>query len=85
MDCRVYSLTYINLCLWAIKWTGFGFGASNGCVAHFPTLGLSFGWLERFSSHPPNEPKVGLFSKLLFLEIVVYLENVFDVGFVPCL
>ena len=34
----------------------------------------------------PDEPRVvGLFSKSLFLEIVVYLENVFEVGFVPCL
>ena len=32
-----------------------------------------------------DEPMVGLFSKSLFSEIVVYLENVFDVGFMPCL
>ena len=29
----------------------------------------------------PDEPRVGLFSKSLFSEIVVYLENVFEVGF----
>ena len=52
VDCRVYSPTFINFCSWAIKWTGFGFGAVNGCVAQFPTLGLSFGWLERFSDRP---------------------------------
>ena len=52
MDCRVYSPTYINLCPWAIKWTGFGFGVVNGHVAQYPTLGLSFGWLERFSDRP---------------------------------
>ena len=33
----------------------------------------------------PDEPRVGLFSKSLFSKIVVYLENVFEVGFVPCL
>ena len=52
MDCRVYSPLFINFCLWAIKWTGFGFGAVNDRVAQFPTLGLSFGWLERFSDRP---------------------------------
>ena len=30
----------------------------------------------------PDEPRVGLFSKSLFSAIVIYLENVFDVGFV---
>ena len=43
VDCRVYSPTFINFYLWAIKWTSFGFGALNGHVAQFPTLGLSFG------------------------------------------
>ena len=33
VDCRVYSPTFINLCSWAIKWTGFGFEAVNGRVA----------------------------------------------------
>ena len=32
-----------------------------------------------------DEPRIGLFSKSLFLKIFVYLENVFEVGFVPCL
>ena len=32
-----------------------------------------------------DEPRVGLFSKSLFSKIVVYLENVFELGFVPCL
>ena len=32
-----------------------------------------------------DEPKVGLFLKSLFPKIVIYLENVFEVGFVPCL
>ena len=32
-----------------------------------------------------DEPRVGLFLKSLFLEIVVYLKNVFKVGFVSCL
>ena len=68
MDCRVYSSTFFNLCLWVIKWTGFGFGAVNGHVAWFPTLGLSFGWLEQFS----DRPRMNL--GLVFFKIVVF-EN----------
>ena len=49
-----------------------------GTISHirteFRVIGTVFG-------PPPNEPRVGS----LFSKIVVYLENVFEVGFVPCL
>ena len=32
-----------------------------------------------------DELRVGLFLKSLFSETVVYLENMFEVGFLPCL
>ena len=51
-----------------------------GIISHirieFRVVGTVFGL---------SPAKVGLFSKSLFSEIVVYLENVFEVGFVPCL
>ena len=61
MDCRVYSSTFINFCLWAIKWTGFGFGAINDRVAQFPTwvVGTVFG---------PSRMNLGFFV----FEIVVF-------------
>ena len=53
-----------------------------GTVSHigteFRVVGMVFG-------PSLDEPRIGLFSKSLFLEIVVCLENVFEVGFVSCL
>ena len=72
MGCRVYSPNFINFYPWAIKWTGFFFGAE------FRVVGTVF-------EPSSDELRVGLFLKSLFPEIVVYLENMFEVGFVPCL
>ena len=63
---------------------GFWFwGCKRACgiVSHikieFRVVGTIFG--------PSSYVRVGLFSKSLFSEIVIYLENVFEVGFMPCL
>ena len=53
-----------------------------GKVSH---IGTEFQVVGTVFGPSLDEPRVGLFSKSLFLEIVVYLENVFEVGFVPCL
>ena len=53
-----------------------------GIVSH---IGTEFRVVGTVFGPSLDEPRVGLFSKSLFLEIVVYLENVFEVGFVPCL
>ena len=53
-----------------------------GTVSH---IGTEFGLVGTIFGLSSNEPRVGLFSESLFLEIIVYLENVFEVGFVPCL
>ena len=48
-------------------------GTVSNIGTEFRVVGTVFG-------PSPDEPRVGLFS-----EIAVYLENVFEVGFVPCL
>ena len=64
---------------------GFWFwGRKRPCGA-FSHIGTEFQVVGTVFGSSSNEPRVGLFSKSLFLEIVVYLENVFEVGFVPCL
>ena len=49
-----------------------------GTTSH---IGTEFRVVGTVFESSPDEPRVGLFSKSLFLEIVVYLENVFEVGF----
>ena len=53
-----------------------------GTISH---IGTEFRVVGTVFGPSPDEPRVGLFSKSLFSEIIVYLENVFEVGFVPCL
>ena len=53
-----------------------------GTVSHIGTEFQVVGTVFRPS---PDELRVGLFLKSLFSEIVVYLENVFEMGFVPYL
>ena len=53
-----------------------------GIVSH---IGTEFRVVGTIFGPSPDEPRVGLSSKSLFLEIVIYVENVFEVGFVPCL
>ena len=74
MNCKVYSSIFINFCLWAIKWTGFGFGVINGRVAQFPTLGLSFGWLERFSDRPRMNLGLVCFQNCCFRKLSYTLK-----------
>ena len=53
-----------------------------GTVSH---IGIEFWVVGTVFGPSSDEPRVRLFLKSLFLEIVVYLENMFEVGFVPCL
>ena len=53
-----------------------------GTVSHIRT---EFRVVRTVFEPSSDEPRVGFFSKSLFSEIVVFLENVFEVGFVPCL
>ena len=53
-----------------------------GTISH---IGTEFRVVGTVFGPSPDEPRVGLFLKSLFSEIIVYLENVFEVGFVPCL
>ena len=52
-----------------------------GTVSHIETEFRVVGTIFRLSSYV----RVGLFSKSLFSDIVIYLENLFEVGFMPCL
>ena len=74
MDCRVYSPTFINLCPWAIKWMGFDFEAVNFRVTQFPTLGLSFGWLEWFSDRPRMNLRLVYFRNRCFRKLSYNLK-----------
>ena len=59
-----------------------GFKNLCGIVSH---IGTEFRVVGTVFGPSLDEPKVCLFLKSLFLEIVVYLENMFEVGFLPCL
>ena len=64
-----------RFCFWGRK-------RPRGTVSH---IGTEFRVVGTVFGPSQNEPRVGLFSKSLFSEIIVYLENVFEVGFVSCL
>ena len=53
-----------------------------GTVSH---IGTEFRVVGTVFGPSSDEPRVGLLLKLLFSEIIVYLENMFEVGFVPFL
>ena len=53
-----------------------------GTASH---IGIEFWVVGTVFGPTSDEPRVCLFFKSLFSKIVVYLENVFEVGFVSCL